>query len=126
MAQPLATELVSMSREEIDHLDVIRRVLERRLTQAKAAQLLGLGPRQVGRLCAAYERNGPAGLVSQQRGKASNRRLPEALQARALDLVRERYADQPRPDMRVSRPSCLRELRWRLRRYRREPLITRT
>ena len=57
-------------------------MLERRLTQVKAAQLLGLGPRQVGRLCAAYERHGPPGLVSRQRGKASNRRLPEALQAR--------------------------------------------
>lgn len=89
----MATELVSMSRKEIDRLDVIRRVLERRLTQVKAAQLLGLGPRQVGRLCASYGRHGPLGLVSRQRGKASNRRLPEALQARALGLVRERYAD---------------------------------
>jgi transposase len=89
----MATELVSMSRTEIDRLDVIRRVLERRLTQVKAAQLLGLGPRQVGRLCAAYERRGALGLVSRQRGKTSNRRLPEAVQVRALDLVRERYAD---------------------------------
>ncbi len=54
----MATELVSMSRKEIDRLDVIRRVVERRLTQVKAAQLLGLGLRQVGRLCAAYERHG--------------------------------------------------------------------
>lgn len=89
----MATELVSMSRKEIDRLDVIRRVVERRLTKVKAAQLLGLGPRQVGRLCAAYGRYGPAGLVSRQRGKASNRRLPAAVQARALELVRERYAD---------------------------------
>jgi hypothetical protein len=51
-----------MSRKEIDRLDVIRRVLERRLTQVKAAQLLGLGPRPVGRLCAAYERQGAPGL----------------------------------------------------------------
>lgn len=86
----MATELVSMSRKEIDRLDVIRRVVERRLTQVKAAQLLGLGLRQVGRLCAAYERHGPPGLVSRHRGKASNRRLPEVLQLRALDLVRER------------------------------------
>jgi hypothetical protein len=89
----MATELVSMSRKEIDRVDVIRRVVERRLTQVKAAQLLGLGLRQVGRLCVAYERHGPPGLVSRHRGKASNRRLPEALQLRALDLVRERYAD---------------------------------
>jgi Helix-turn-helix domain len=89
----MATELVSMSRKEIDRLEVIRRVIERRLTQVKAAQLLELGPRQVGRLCACYERRGPSGLVSRQRGKASNRRLPEAVQVRAVELVRERYAD---------------------------------
>jgi hypothetical protein len=69
----MATELVSMSRKEIDRLEVIRRVLERRLTQVKAAELLGLGARQVGRLCATYERHGPVGLVSRRRGKASNR-----------------------------------------------------
>jgi len=89
----MATELVSMNRKEIDRLDVIRRVVERRLTQVKAARLLGLGARQVGRLCAAYERHGPPGLVSRKRGKPSNRRLAEAVQVRALDLVRERYAD---------------------------------
>jgi hypothetical protein len=33
------------------------------------------------------------GLGVAQRGKASNRRLPEALRERALELVRERYAD---------------------------------
>jgi hypothetical protein len=43
---------------------VIRRVSERRLTQVKAAQLLGLGPRQAGRLCASYGRHGPTGLVA--------------------------------------------------------------
>jgi len=42
-----------MSRKEIDRVDVIRRVVERRLTQMKAAQLLALGPRQVARLSVA-------------------------------------------------------------------------
>jgi hypothetical protein len=60
----MGTELVSMSRKEIDRLEVIRRVVERRLTQVKAAQLLGLGPRQVRRLCAAYELHGPPGRSS--------------------------------------------------------------
>jgi hypothetical protein len=89
----MATELVSMSRREIDRLEVIRRVQERRLTQVKAAQLLGLGPRQVRRLCTSYEQHGAPALVSRKRGKTSNRRLPEALQARAVELVREKYSD---------------------------------
>lgn len=57
------------NRKEIDRLDVVRRVLERRLTQVKAAEMLGLVARQVGRLCAAYERHGRPSLVSQPTSK---------------------------------------------------------
>ena len=89
----MATELVTMSAQELDRLGVIRRVLERRLTQKKAGEVLGLSARQVRRLCAAVAADGPAGLVSRQRGRPSNHRLPEALRDHAVALVRERYAD---------------------------------
>ncbi len=75
----MATELVTMSTREIDRLDIVRRVVERRLTQEKAGELIGLTGRQVCRLCVAYERDGPMGLVSRQRGRPSNHRLPEDL-----------------------------------------------
>ena len=42
-----------MSHEELDRFGVITRVQERRLTQDEAARMLGLGVRQVQRLCAA-------------------------------------------------------------------------
>ena len=40
-----------------------------------------------------YEAAGAAGLVSAKRGRPSNRQLPMDLRARALAIVRERYAD---------------------------------
>jgi hypothetical protein len=89
----MATELVTMSRKEIDRLGVIRQVVEGRLGQAKAGQLMGMGARQVRRLCAAYEREGPTGLASRKRGRRSNRRLPDSLQARTTALVRDLYSD---------------------------------
>ena len=89
----MAGELVAMSATELDRLEVIRRVLERRLSQVEAGTLLGLTTRQVRRLCGAFESEGPGGLVSRQRGRPSNHRLPAALQAQAIALVRERYAD---------------------------------
>jgi hypothetical protein len=46
----MAKELVTMSRKEIDRLEVVRRVLERRLSQVKASELIGLSTRQT-RLC---------------------------------------------------------------------------
>ena len=38
----MGEELVTMSARELDRLAVIRRVAERSLTQAKAAELMGL------------------------------------------------------------------------------------
>jgi len=84
---------LTMSHTELERLEVIQRVRERRLTQEEAAGMLGLGLRQVQRLCAAYRDRGAAGLVSAKRGRESNRRLPDELRRRAMDLVRARYAD---------------------------------
>ena len=82
-----------MSHTELERLEVIQRVRERRLTQEEAAGMLGLGLRQVQRLCAAYRDQGAGGLVSGKRGRQSNRRLPDELRRRAMELVRARYAD---------------------------------
>jgi hypothetical protein len=86
-------ELVTMSAQEIDRSDLIRRILERRLTQVKAVEILGINVRQVFRMCRAFERDGLAGLASKKRGRPSNRRLKPDLEARAVALVRERYHD---------------------------------
>jgi hypothetical protein len=86
----VAQELVKMSSKELDRLAVVRKVLEGRLTQAKAGEFIGLSERQVRRLCAAFGERGPAGLV---RGQLSNRRLPDELRSQAIEIVRERYAD---------------------------------
>jgi hypothetical protein len=89
----VAQELVKMSSKELDRLAVVRQVLEGRLTQAKAGEFVGLSERQVRRLCAAFEERGPVGLVSGKRGQPSNRRLPDELRSRAVEIVRDRYVD---------------------------------
>jgi transposase len=84
---------VTLSAKELDRLEVLGRVAERRLTQRQAAEQLGLSERQVRRLCRAWGRQGAAGLVSRKRGRPSNRKLPAAVREKAVALVRERYAD---------------------------------
>ena len=66
---------VTMSRKELNRLQILGRVLERRLTQAKAAEQLGLSLRQVERPCRTLRREAPEGLVSTKRGRPSNRRV---------------------------------------------------
>jgi transposase len=84
---------LTMSAKELDRLEVLGRVVERRLTQRQAAEQLGLSRRQVERLCRALRQHGAAGLVSRKRGRPSNRKLPAAVREHALGLVRACYAD---------------------------------
>jgi len=82
-----------MSKRELDRLQVLGRVSERRLGQREAARVLGVTGRQLRRLWGAYQREGAAGLTSKKRGRRSNNRLPDPTRNHVLDLVRERYAD---------------------------------
>ncbi|MCG5051464.1 MAG: ISNCY family transposase [Myxococcales bacterium] len=82
-----------MSALEMDRMQVVQRVLEKRLTQAEAAMVLGLSQRQVRRLCQSMRCQGPRALVSRKRGRPSNRQLPEVVQEYAVGLISERYRD---------------------------------
>lgn len=84
---------ITISMHELERVKIIEAVVERRLTVVLAAERLQLCERQVGRLVRRYEAAGPAGLISARRGQPSNRELPVDLRARAMALVRERYAD---------------------------------
>lgn len=86
-------KLLTMSKTEITRLEVMQRLKDKRLNQAKAAGLLGISIRQVKRLYRAYKAQGAAGLVSQRRGKPSNNRLAPATVQQAIDLIYERYRD---------------------------------
>jgi transposase len=84
-------KLVIMSEKEIYRLEVIQRVIEKRLSQQDAAIQLGISERQLRRLQRAYERSGAKGLTHQRRSQASNRKLPESYLEPALKLIREKY-----------------------------------
>src|SRR4051794_24972164 len=98
--------LITLSTKEIDRLEVVKRVLERRLTLVKAAALLGLDERQVRRMCAACEAEGASGLASRRRGRPSNNRTHEGLPEEAMTLIRvDRHADA----LRQRRPPLVRD-----------------
>jgi hypothetical protein len=87
------TGTLTKSSKELSRLEILGRVLERRLTQVRAAEQLGLGVRQAERLCRKLRIEGPKGLVSKKRGRASNRRLPSELRESTLERVRSCYSD---------------------------------
>jgi len=88
----MTDDLTSLSTREMDRLQVVLRIADRRLTQTAGAQILGISDRQMRRICRRFAQEGAAGLESKRRGQ-SNRRLPVELRKEALGLVRARYAD---------------------------------
>src|SRR4051812_5155529 len=85
--------LLTMSQREIDRVEWMVRIRERRATQSEVAERLGGSVRQVERMYRAYKAGGAAALVSKKRGRPSHRRLPDVLKANALRLVRSLYSD---------------------------------
>lgn len=83
--------LLKMSIKEISRLEVMQRLGEKRLKQSEAAQMLGIGIRQVKRLLKAWRKHGASGLVSKQRGQASHNRLDEKIKRKALNLLSSKY-----------------------------------
>lgn len=88
-----ATDRITMTMRELDRFKVVQSVADGLLKPWRAAQRLGLTTRQVRRLVARLREAGPAGLVSGRCAKPSNNRLDAGTAARAIAIIRERYAD---------------------------------
>jgi transposase len=71
--------------------DIYGRWQQRRLSQAEAAEILGMSERTFRRWRDRYEDEGAAGLRDRRLGQASSRRVPVDQIAPVLTLYRERY-----------------------------------
>ena len=83
----------TMSRQEISRLEIIQKLLDRRLSQAQAANILHITTRQIQRLVRAYRQQGVSGIVSKRRGKPSNHMIPQTIKDYAVTLIKANYAD---------------------------------
>ena len=84
-------EVLTMSSKELKRLEMVQKVIERRVLQRDAAEYLSIGTRQVKRLVASYRMYGPAGLVSKKRGKRSNRAYPADFKKCVIDTISIKY-----------------------------------
>lgn len=82
-----------MSQKEIKRLELFQKISEKRLTQTRAAELLGLNIRHIKRLYQRYKKHGASGLISKRRGKPSNRKYPDSLKELSIALVGAHYHD---------------------------------
>lgn len=84
---------MDMTMEEVNRATVIGSLIEGDITPQIAASRLGVTTRQVRRLAVLFRAQGAAGLISQQRNRASNRQLDPALAQQALVELHAQYAD---------------------------------
>jgi transposase len=79
-----------MSAKERDRLKVLHEVKKRHITQRQAAIELGISARWVRTLVKRLRVHGDGGLRHRLRGKASNRKAPEELKRRAVEVFRQK------------------------------------
>ena len=79
-----------MSAKERDRLKVLHEVRKRHITQRQAAMELGISTRWVRTLLKRLRVHGDGGLRHRLRGRASNRKAPEELKRRAVEVFRQK------------------------------------
>lgn len=128
-------EWIILSNREMQRFSVLEKVAERALSLKAAAELMKLGYRQVKRLWARFQKEGPKGLAHQGRGRRAANAYSPQIRRRVLALSQDRYAQfndthfvemlREREGLRISREtvrSWRREAGLKPKRKRRPPL----
>ncbi len=90
----MAGEGMIMARpKELRNLHVIRKVLEKEISQGEASRILGLSSRQVRRIVKRVRVEGDRGVVHKSRGRPSNRRIGDGIRGKVIELYRSQYGD---------------------------------
>ena len=127
-----------MSQKERDRLKLLHEANQRHITQKGAAGQMGVSERWVRKLLARMRQEGDRAVIHRLRGRRSNRKIPEPLRKKAVELVRKEYGDfgptlaseylAERHGVRVSRETLrgwmMGAQLWKPRRARIEPVHT--
>lgn len=82
---------ITMSMKEAKRLHVVRQAIEKGITQAEAARVIGLDLRQVQRIVRRVRQEGDQGICHRARGKRPNNLIPEKVKDKVLKLCRGIY-----------------------------------
>lgn len=86
-------DIISMTQGELKRLHIVRKALDKSITQAEAADIIDVCLRQAQRIVRTVRAEGDEGIIHKSRGRTSNRALPDRIKSRALRLYKEKYPD---------------------------------
>lgn len=84
---------LTMTSMEIKRYDIMQRLIRKEINGTQAAHLLNVSPRHIRRMKAKVIHNGATGLIHGNRGRPSNRRIPEKVREEIVHLLHEHYVD---------------------------------
>ena len=86
-------DMVRVSQKDLNRLHIVRRAIEKAITQKQASEIVDLSERQVRRIAARIREEGNRGIVHRLRGRRSNRAIAEKLRRKILGLFKAQYHD---------------------------------
>jgi transposase len=86
-------ERVTLTRNELKRVKVLERVSGGGMSNAEAAESLGVTCRQLRRLKSKYAQEGEKGLIHGNRGRKPKHALPQEVKTEVLRLFEEKYSD---------------------------------
>ncbi|MCK4249490.1 MAG: ISNCY family transposase [Candidatus Omnitrophica bacterium] len=82
-----------MSQGECHRLHIVRKAIDKELTQVEAGEILDLSYRQIKRIVKRVREEGDTGIAHKLRGKKSNRAIAVQVKEKVLKLYKEKYPD---------------------------------
>ena len=86
-------DIITMSQEDLKRLHVIRKAIDKVITQQEAAEIIGVGLRQAQRITKRIRIEGDKGIAHRSRGIPSNRSISDKIKDKALKLFKDKYPD---------------------------------
>lgn len=86
-------DIIMLSQQELKRLHIIRKALNKELTQSEASKILSLSERQIRRIVSRVRKEGDRGVGHRSRGKPSGRKFPMKLRNQVLSHYKTKYSD---------------------------------
>ena len=86
-------DIITMTQGELKRLHIIRKAIDKAITQREASEIIGITLRQAQRVVLRIRREGDSGIINRSRGKQSNRAKQDKLKNKVLELFKSKYPD---------------------------------
>ena len=82
-----------MTNKEAQRYEIIKNLINKKITGVQAAKQLSLSTRQIKRLKKAVKEQGMEGIIHGNRGKESKKKIPKLIKAKIINLIERNYLD---------------------------------